>query len=53
MKTILLAALIALPASAAVKNPDTFVYATIGDPESLDPAWAYDSYYYDLYKSSK
>ena len=33
----------AAPALAAVKNPDTFVYATIGDPESLDPAWAYDS----------
>ena len=33
----------ALPAAAAVKNPDTFVYATIGDPESFDPAWAYDT----------
>jgi peptide/nickel transport system substrate-binding protein len=33
----------AAPALAAIKNPDTFVYATIGDPESLDPAWAYDS----------
>jgi peptide/nickel transport system substrate-binding protein len=27
----------------AVKNPDTIVEATIGDPETLDPAWAYDS----------
>ncbi len=47
MKTILAAAalalLAALPAAAAVKNPDTFVYATIGDPESFDPAWAYDT----------
>jgi peptide/nickel transport system substrate-binding protein len=33
----------AAPAFAAVKNPDTFVYATIADPESLDPAWAYDT----------
>jgi peptide/nickel transport system substrate-binding protein len=31
------------PAAAAVKNPDVFVYATIGDPESFDPAWAYDT----------
>ncbi len=33
----------AAAAAAAVKNPDTFVYATIGDPESFDPAWAYDT----------
>lgn len=33
----------AVPAFATVKNPDTFVYATIGDPESFDPAWAYDT----------
>lgn len=33
----------AAPASAAVKNPDTFVFAGIGDPESFDPAWAYDA----------
>jgi peptide/nickel transport system substrate-binding protein len=43
MKTLLFAALFAVPAFAQVKNPDTFVYATIGDPESLDPAWSYDS----------
>lgn len=30
-------------AAAPVKNPDIFVYATIGDPESFDPAWAYDT----------
>src|SRR6185437_15570474 len=41
--SLALAAGSAAPALAAVKNPDTFVYATIGDPESLDPAWAYDS----------
>ena len=40
-----LAVLLALAsaAAAAVKSPDTFVYATIGDPESFDPAWAYDT----------
>ncbi len=26
-----------------VKNPDTIVEATYGDPSSLDPAWAYDT----------
>ena len=26
-----------------VKNPDTMTYATIGDPELLDPSWAYDT----------
>ncbi len=30
------------PAPVA-KNPGTFVYAQYGDPESLDPAWAYDT----------
>jgi len=41
---VLLALAAALaPAAAAVKNPDTFVYASIGDPESFDPAWAYDT----------
>jgi len=44
MRSILLAALLAVPAAAAeLKNPDTFVYATIGDPDSLDPAWSYDT----------
>ena len=43
MRILLLAALCAIPASAQVKNPDTFVYATIGDPDSLDPAWSYDT----------
>jgi peptide/nickel transport system substrate-binding protein len=31
------------PTTPAVKNPNTLVYATIGDPQSLDPAWAYDT----------
>ena len=34
----------ALPAgAAAVKNPDTIVKATYGEPETLDPAFAYDT----------
>jgi peptide/nickel transport system substrate-binding protein len=44
MRTALAALLALSPAAAAqVKNPDTFVYATIGDPESFDPAWSYDT----------
>ncbi len=43
MKTFLLAALCATAASAAVQNPDTFVFATIADPDSLDPVWSYDT----------
>ncbi|PIR18481.1 MAG: peptide ABC transporter substrate-binding protein [Elusimicrobia bacterium CG11_big_fil_rev_8_21_14_0_20_64_6] len=38
--------LIATPvhlAAETVKNPDMFMYATIGDPDSLDPAWSYDT----------
>jgi len=31
------------PGSIGVKNPDTFVMATIGEPETLDPALCYDS----------
>ena len=27
----------------AVKNPDTFVYQSAGDVETLDPAWEYDT----------
>jgi peptide/nickel transport system substrate-binding protein len=38
------AASAAAPAAGGpVKNPDTFVYATIGDPDSFDPSWAYDT----------
>jgi peptide/nickel transport system substrate-binding protein len=29
--------------SGEVKNPNTLIDAEIGDPESLDPAWAYDT----------
>jgi peptide/nickel transport system substrate-binding protein len=25
------------------KNPDSIIYATIGEPESLDPAWTYET----------
>lgn len=27
----------------AVKNPDTLIIQSFGDPESLDPTWAYDT----------
>ena len=30
-------------AKPEIKNPGTFVYATIGPPDSLDPAYAYDT----------
>lgn len=30
-------------AKPVIKNPDTFVSATIGEPETLDPAWGYDN----------
>jgi len=29
--------------STAVKNPDTYTYVPIGDADSLDPAWSYDT----------
>lgn len=29
--------------TSEVKNPGTMIETTIGDPESLDPAWAYDT----------
>ncbi|MEM1592191.1 MAG: ABC transporter substrate-binding protein [Candidatus Bathyarchaeia archaeon] len=32
-----------IPAGREVKNPDTIIEATIGEPETLDPAWAYDT----------
>ncbi|MEM2098451.1 MAG: ABC transporter substrate-binding protein [Candidatus Bathyarchaeia archaeon] len=31
------------PKGGPVKNPDTIIEATIGEPETLDPAWAYDT----------
>jgi len=32
-----------LPTPGGVKNPDTYIKATIGEPQSLDPAWDYES----------
>ncbi len=29
-------------APAAMKNPNTYTYVTIADPDSLDPGWSYD-----------
>ncbi|MBI4063042.1 MAG: ABC transporter substrate-binding protein [Elusimicrobia bacterium] len=47
MKSLISLILAALPLCASnvttIKNPDTFVYATIGDIDSLDPAYAYDT----------
>ncbi|MBI5630796.1 MAG: ABC transporter substrate-binding protein [Elusimicrobia bacterium] len=45
MKPIVLALLaLAAPSFAGgAKNPDTFVYLSISDAETLDPAWAYDA----------
>jgi len=31
------------PEKPPIKNPDTMIVATIGEPETLDPAWAYDT----------
>ncbi len=33
----------ATPTPTVVKHPDTVTVATIGEPETLDPAWAYDT----------
>jgi peptide/nickel transport system substrate-binding protein len=32
-----------IPSTQQVKNPDTLIEATISGPESLDPAWEYDT----------
>ena len=32
-----------------IKNPDTYIYATIGDVDSLDPCKAYDNASWDTY----
>jgi len=37
-----LAAWLAAPAPAQVKNPDTFTYAIAGDVDTLDPHWEFD-----------
>ncbi|MEW5815376.1 MAG: hypothetical protein AB1798_08305, partial [Spirochaetota bacterium] len=31
------------PEAKVIKNPDTFIYASYGDADSLDPAKAYDN----------
>jgi peptide/nickel transport system substrate-binding protein len=31
------------PAKPEIKNPNIMIEATIGEPETLDPAWAYDT----------
>ena len=36
-------AVMTTPITSEVKNPDTFVWDTIGDPQTLDPAEAYDT----------
>ncbi|MGQ0570687.1 MAG: ABC transporter substrate-binding protein, partial [Armatimonadota bacterium] len=40
---ILLAGLTGVAQGQAVKNPDTLIHATISDPETLDPAYGYDT----------
>lgn len=40
---ILLAGLTGVAQGQAVKNPDTLILATISDPETLDPAYGYDT----------
>jgi ABC-type dipeptide transport system, periplasmic component len=41
MTIIVLPEEVAVP--VAIKNPDTYIVATIGEPESLDPAYDYES----------
>ena len=40
---LLLCSPLFVSSSSQIKNPDTIIVATIGEPESLDPAWAYDT----------
>ncbi|MDE2292752.1 MAG: ABC transporter substrate-binding protein, partial [Elusimicrobia bacterium] len=42
MRGAALALLLALPARAQVKDPGTFVYALVGEVDTLDPQWEYD-----------
>jgi peptide/nickel transport system substrate-binding protein len=44
-RALLISLALAAPSRAAdeVKNPDTYVLATLADANSLDPAWVYDS----------
>ena len=48
MRNFALALLLAAPASAAVKNPETFTHLTVSDLETLDPVWAYDTASHDI-----
>ena len=51
LSALLAAALLAAPASAAPKNPDTLVYAQFWGFDSLDPAWTPDmSPLFNLYE---
>ncbi|OGS01663.1 MAG: hypothetical protein A2V88_10885 [Elusimicrobia bacterium RBG_16_66_12] len=43
LAAFVLPAALAAGAAAAVKNPETFVYAAAADIDSFDPAWAYDT----------
>ena len=40
---VFFALLSVLPAFAEVKNPDTYIYLSIGEPDTLDPHYAYDT----------
>ncbi len=54
MKTLSLALALSLlvpsaaPAAAVMKSADTFTHVTIGDPDSFDPAWSYDTASHNL-----
>jgi peptide/nickel transport system substrate-binding protein len=48
VRNFALALLLAAPASAAVKNPETFTHLTVSDLETLDPVWAYDTASHDI-----
>jgi peptide/nickel transport system substrate-binding protein len=36
------------PTEREIKNPDTLIYATIGEPDSLDPSYEYDTASYSV-----
>ena len=41
---ITLCLVLSFTANAEIKNPDSYVLLTIGEPDSLDPGYAYDSH---------
>ncbi len=43
LSMVLMGAAPAVPNRAEVKNPDTFIVAHYGEPESLDPAYTYET----------